>query len=134
MNDPKRLRLKHLRLIIALAVDLLTLSEDLINSLGFLRPLFLQDRRFDTAHYIGDRRLSWLERLEIATGIEPPHDKRTLRINILVVVATVQVSLIILATARVRPETILLIPVFCLYSAAMLTYRQYRLNNMESQG
>jgi hypothetical protein len=88
------------------------------------------------AHWVlaHDRRLTWFERIETALGIEPPHSKRTWRIHITAMVATVQVLIIVLATATVHPENLLLIPTFCLYVAAMLAMRQYRINSMPSLG
>lgn len=130
----KRLRLRYLRLIYSIAVNLLVLAEHLSCNLDLLRPWLLPDRRTMRDHYqINNRRLSWLEKLEDRLGIEPPNRTRDLRVNILTLVATLQVLFIIFATARVRPENILLIPAFCLYAALTLTFRQYRLRSTTPQ-
>jgi hypothetical protein len=92
--------------------------------------LIIDRRVTPEIHYIGDRRRSWFEKLEDFLGIEPPNTRRTWRINIVIAVGTIQVVLLTLATARVNPESFMLIPIFCFYFAGILAFRKYRLENM----
>jgi hypothetical protein len=82
------------------------------------------------AYYIGDRRRNWLEKLEDKLGLERPNRSRDLRINIMVIVATLELLVITIVTATAHIEALLIIPVVCFYLAGMLAYRQHRLGNM----
>ncbi len=53
----KRLAFSHLRLILALAVDLLTLIEAL-SQVGWLHPWLFSERRKLRVHWVGERRRS----------------------------------------------------------------------------
>lgn len=117
MSHIRRLRSKTLRIIFACAVDLLMVAETLARKLPA------------NYHMVGEDTRTWLEKMEDYFGIQPPSTTRDLRVNIVIAVATLQVVLIILATAAVYPAILLLIPTFCFYTAAMLAYRQYRLKS-----
>lgn len=102
MRHPKRLHNKHLRLIFTIAVDMLTLAETLLPWIGMAQ-----------AHYIR------------ATST-----RQEKRIAITIAIASMQVLIITMATARVWPYVLLLIPTFSLYLIAMFVYRQYRLDDL----
>ncbi len=58
--------------------------------------------------------------------IEPPENKTDRRIYFTVLAAVIQTTIITLLTAHKVIEAILIIPVFCIYLAGMIAFRQYR--------
>ena len=105
-------------------------DEDLNNSLDTW-PMTERRSPENDYHLIGDRRArTWLERAERLLGLESPNPARTVRVHVTTVVATVQVLLIVLVTLEGRFENLLLLPVFCIYAAAILTLRNYRIKRL----
>ncbi len=83
---------------------------------------FVNRRREALGYYlVGDRRRTWKQRLGLL------EQGSALRSKFLVLVASVQTLIIVLAVSNRHPEMLLLIPTFCLYVAGLLAYRRYRL-------
>lgn len=85
-------------------------------------PFVNRRRESLSYHLVSDRRRTWRQRLGFL------EQGRALRLKFLVLVASVQTLIIVLSVSNRYPETLLLIPTFCLYVAGLVAYRRYRLS------
>lgn len=125
----RRKRNPFKRWVIERILSALEFDEDLNNSLEAW-PMTERRSPENAYHLVGDRRArTWLERAESLLGLESPNPGRTVRVHLTTIVATVQVLVIVFVTMG-HFENLLLLPVFCLYAAAILTLRNYRIKRL----
>ncbi len=113
MKNPKRLRLNHLRLILTLSVNLLTLAETLTDRLDYLPPWLIPNRNNS----------AWWP-------FKPPTHQRTpfALFCSLVGMTTVLFTALVSAAVAHNVEMILAIPVYALFAVVILQFRQQRLD------
>ena len=121
------------RLIISIILLFARTSSPVFSVFRALSRRIFRNRRVGVQyHMISERRRTPLEKLESLLGIEVPSAGKTWRVQIVALVATLQVLVITLATAEIQPANLLLISTYCFYAIGILKYRQYRIESLAS--
>jgi hypothetical protein len=112
MKNPTRLHMNHLRLILTLSVDLLTLAETVMDGLDYLPPWLIPNRNNS----------AWWP-------FKPPTHQRTpfLLFSGWLSMTTVIATALASAAAN-HIEMLITIPVYALFAMVVLQLRQQRLD------
>jgi len=118
MKNPTRLRLNHLRLILTLSVDLLTLAEAVTDRLDYLHPWLIHNQNNS----------AWWPFMPF----KPPTYQRTPFVLLCSLVGMTTVIATALASAAAHhTEMLITIPAYALFAIVGLQLRQQRLDMSE---